>query len=219
MNESHLFMVTLAGFGLLAISWIWFTVVAWRWSRPWGVAIALFAPVGLLFTVVRFHAARGPLVLGLAGLLLAVGPPVVNRVLPVDLGPRDVLVDGERHITLTGWDRHNYRVLEGVTDVVVLQMANPDVTDKTLGVLSGMDQLRELDLNETGVTDVGLAQLAALTRLERLRLANTGITDAGFRAFLMPHPGLLELDVRGTSISAETLSEWRKAKARRRALR
>ncbi|HSO84247.1 hypothetical protein [Thiocapsa sp.] len=219
MNESHLFMATSTGFGLLAVSWIWFAVVAWRRSRPWGVAVALFPPAGLLFAVGRFHAVRGPLVLGLSGVLLAAGPPVVNRLLPVDLGPRDVLVDGERHITLTGWDRHDYRLLEGATDVVVLQMANADVTDETLALLAGMDRLRELDLNESAVTDAGLARLAASTRLERLRLANTGITDAGFRAFLMPHPSLLELDLRGTSVSAETISEWRKAKPGRRALR
>ncbi len=219
MNESDLFMATSAGFGLLAVSWIWFVVVAWRRSRAWGVAVALFPPAGLLFAVGRFHAARGPLVLGLAGLLLAAGPPVVNRLLPVDLGPRDVLVDGQRHITLTGWDRHDYRVLDRAADVVVLQMANPDVTDETLELLAGKDRLRELDLNNSGVTDAGLAQLAASTCLERLRLANTGISDAGFRAFLMPHPGLLELDLRGTSVSAEALSEWRKAKPGRRVLR
>lgn len=219
MSESHLFMATSTGFGLLVVSWIWFAVVAWRRRRAWGVAVALFPPAGLLFAVGRFHAARGPLVLGLAGLLLAAAPPAVNRLLPVDLGPRDVLVEGERHITLTGWNRHDYRLLEGATDVVVLQMANPDVTDETLALLAGMDRLRELDLNDSGVTDAGLARLAASTRLERLRIANTGITDAGFRAFLMPHPGLLELDLRGTSVSAETLSEWRKAKPGRRGLR
>ncbi|UHD17686.1 leucine-rich repeat domain-containing protein [Thiocapsa bogorovii] len=218
MNESHLFMLTSAGFALLVVSWIWVAVVAWRRSRPWGVAVAVIPPVGLLFGAARFHAVRGPLVMGLAGALLVGGPPVVNRLLPVDLGPRDVLVDGERHVTLTGWDRHDYRVLDGATDVVVLQMANPDVTDETLERLAGMDRLRELDLNDSGVTDAGLARLAGLTRLERLRLANTGITDAGFRAVLMPLPGVLELDLRGTSVSGETLSAWRKAKPGRRVL-
>ena len=126
-------MATSTGFGLLAVSWIWFAVVAWRRSRVWGVAVALFPPAGLLFAVGRFRAVSGPIVLGLAGLLLAAGPPVVNRLLPVDLGPRDVLVDGERHITLTGWDRHDYRVLDGAADVVVLQMAYLDEPDGPTG--------------------------------------------------------------------------------------
>lgn len=33
---------------------------------------------------------------------------------------------------MTGWDRQDYGVLNGLKDVVVLQMANPDVSDETL---------------------------------------------------------------------------------------
>jgi hypothetical protein len=62
MNESHLFMATSAGFGMLLVSWIWFAMVAWGCSRPWGIAVTLIPPVGLLFAVGRFHAVRGPCV-------------------------------------------------------------------------------------------------------------------------------------------------------------
>ncbi len=33
---------------------------------------------------------------------------------------------------MNGWDRQDYGVLNGLKDVVVLQMANPDVSDETL---------------------------------------------------------------------------------------
>ena len=74
----------------------------------------------------------------------------------VDLGPRDKNVDGERHVTLTGWDRGDYSVLRLMPDVSVLQMANADVTDDVLEGLRGMKNLHELDLNGTQVTDAGL---------------------------------------------------------------
>lgn len=155
----------------------------------------LLPPAGLLFAIRHFGAARAPLAVGLLGLLLASGPPVVNRLLPVDLGPRDALVDGERHVTLTGWDRDDYQIVRELTDVVVLQMANPDVMDTTLRLLAGLDQLRELDLN------------------------NTPITDAGFWQHLAGNPRLRELDLRGTAVSRETVDAWPRAEPGRRALR
>jgi Leucine-rich repeat (LRR) protein len=104
-------------------------------------------------------------------------------------------------------------------DAVVLQMANPDVTDATLALVAGLRNLRELDLSHSQVTDAGLARLAGLPRLERLRLADTRITDAGLQAHLAPHPALKKLDLRGTQVSTETITAWRGAKPGRRALR
>ena len=97
-------------------------------------------------------------------------------------------MDGELHVTLTGWDRHRPSTPAFCAGpaVVVLQMANPDVTDDTLDYLSGMAQLRELDLNDTAVTDAGLAKLARLGTLQSLRLKDTAITDAGFRDTVLP---------------------------------
>jgi hypothetical protein len=219
MHEGHFFAASVVGLVLLAIGWVWVTVLAWRHRVAWGVAVLLFPPAGLLFAARHFAAARLPLAIGLVGLLATAGPPIVNRLLPVDLGPRDALVDGERHVTLTGWDRTDYGVLRSLTDVVVLQMANADVTDDTLRLLDGFDRLRELDLNGTQVTDAGLAVLAGLPTLERLRLASTPITDAGFRQHLAPVARLVELDLRGTQVAKDTVAAWRSAQRGRRALR
>ena len=111
MNEDSLFFATLAGLALILVSWVWLVIVAWRQRPGWGLAILLFPPAGLLFAIGHLETARGPFILGLVGLIAAAGPPVVNRLLPLDLGPRDTLVDGERHITLTGWDRQDYGAL------------------------------------------------------------------------------------------------------------
>ena len=97
-----------------------------------------------------------PLVLVVLGLLVAATPAVYTLFVPLDLGPREKLVDGERHLTLTGSDRKDYSVLKLKPDVVVLQMANPDVTDQSLESLKEMKALQELDLNGTQVTDAGL---------------------------------------------------------------
>jgi hypothetical protein len=142
----------------------------------------------------------------------------MTRLMPVDLGPRERLVEDERHLTLTGWDRHDYGLLADRPDVVVLQMANADVTDETLIALPRFDRLRELDLNDTAITDAALAWIAALPALERLRLANTAITETGFRTALMPHERLRELDLQGTAVSADTVSAWMGAAPGRRAL-
>jgi hypothetical protein len=128
-------------------------------------------------------------------------------------------VDGERHITLTGWDQKDYGLLGSKTDTVVLQMANPDVTDQALAPLPRMTKLRELDLNNTGITDEGLKVLKDLPALSMLRLKNTKITDQGFQESLAGMESLTRLELSGTSVSEETIQTWSKAKPGRRALR
>lgn len=133
----------------------------------------------------------------------AVGPPSSTGCYRSIRGPRDTLVGGKRHVTLTGWDRDDYRLVRGPTDVVVLlQMANPDVTDTTLRLLGGLEPLRELDLNNTPATDAGLALLAQLPALQRLRRANTPITDSAFRQHLASNPRLCKLDPRDAADSS-----------------
>jgi hypothetical protein len=119
------------------------------------------------------------------------------------------------------WSRasKDYGLLRERRDTVVLQMANPDVTDETLRLLAGMDRLKELDLANTAITDAGLAALAALPALERLRLAGTTIGDPGFDAHLAPKASLRQLDLRGTGVSAERVAQWRQAAPGRRAMR
>ncbi len=54
----------------------------------------------------------------LLGIVLAVGPGVISQMMVVDLGPRDTIVNAERH----------YQFLSSKRDVVVLQMDNRAVS-------------------------------------------------------------------------------------------
>lgn len=136
-----------------------------------------------------------PALLLFVGTAALVTPLLMTRYLVnVDLGPRNVLVGGERHITLTGWDQQDYQVLQAFPETVVLQMANPDVSDETLAYIKGMANLRELDLNDTQITDAGLARLARMSGLQTLRLRATNITDEGFNTWIFPMRQLTRLD-------------------------
>jgi hypothetical protein len=188
------------------------------------VALTLGA-IGLLWLLMgafrQWSRVRWPVYLALAAALLIALPLGLNRLAQalVDLGPRERLVNGETHLTLTGWDRSDYSVLRARPHTIVLQMANADVTDDTLAYLEDMTDLRELDLSDTKVSDAGLAALRPLTSLQTLRLARTAITDAGFKEHIAPIESLQRLDLTGTEVSAEPLGEWRKAKPGRRALK
>lgn len=128
-------------------------------------------------------------------------------------------MDGELHITLTGWEQNNYDVLRARPKTVVLQMANADVSDATLEHLRELPLLRELDLNDTQITDAGLATLAELPALETLRLRNTKITDAGFKQHLFDGERLIELDLTGTQVASATVRAWKTLKEGRKALK
>jgi hypothetical protein len=158
----------------------------------------------------------------LLGLLLGAGPLLwggLGREV-VDLGPRERVVDGGRHLSLTGWDRpaSDYALLRSRPDATVVQMANPDVTDEVVASLSDMERLAELDLTDTKLTDAGLATVAALPALEKLRVSRTAITDAGFRQHLLEKESIELLDVRGTAVAPETITAWKSKKPGRRAL-
>jgi hypothetical protein len=185
-----------------------------------GLAVILVGLLGLVFRAFR-HWRKGLLPLGLIGLGVVITgfPPLYRLIVPIDLGPRETVVNGQRHITLTGWDRKDYGLLGSKHDVVVLQMANPEVTDQTLEHLKGMNRLEELDLNNTQVTDSGLKVLRDLPALSSLRLQNTKVTDQGFQESLAEKATLMQLDLRGTQVSREAVQAWRKAKEGRRAMR
>ena len=53
----------------------------------------------------------GPLALIVIGLTITAFPPTYQLLVPINLGPRERIVDGERHLTLTGWDRKDYSFL------------------------------------------------------------------------------------------------------------
>jgi hypothetical protein len=215
---SKAFYMQLGGLAIAAIAWCWLLVRAFRESRTWGLTSLVVPPVGLFF--VGRHPRKGiaPLLLFVSSLLIAAAPAVYTLCVRLDLGPRDTLVDGQRHLTLTGWDRKDYSVLRLERDVVLLQMANPDVTDETLESLTGMKALRELDLNGTQVTDAGLKILNELPSLARLRLARTKISDRGFHEALSAKDSLMQLDLSGTPVSREVTKAWRDAKSGRRVL-
>jgi hypothetical protein len=216
--EDRAIYLELGGLALAALAWIWLIARGFQQDRRWGLSVLLLPPFGGLAFVGR-HPRRGlaPLLLLLVSLLAAAAPALYTLGVPLDLGPLEKQVDGRRHITLTGWDRQDYGLLLLKPDVVVLQMANPDVTDQVLASLRGMNQLEELDLNDTQVTDSGLRILKDLPALSALRLARTKITDQGFREMLMAKDSLMMLDLRGTEVSQETVRAWREAKPGRKA--
>jgi hypothetical protein len=162
-----------------------------------------------------------PIRLILISLLLTALPIAVNSLMIrfVGLGPHDKIVSGERHLTLTGWDRKDYSAIASSNDAIVLQMANPDVTDETLQYLAGMTQLRELDLNNSQVSDAGLKILTQLPALRDLRLARTKVTDEGFREHLLGKESLMNLELTGTAIASKTLREWKAAVPERKYLK
>ena len=128
------------------------------------------------------------------------------------LGERERVVDGERVLTLTGWDRGDYSILAKKPDLVVLDMGNPDVNDETLLLLGHLHHLEELTLNDSAVTDSGLPALAKLPALESLRIARTKVTPAGIEAFLAaPPPNLRQIDVSGNDIPTDILRTWKNA--------
>lgn len=185
-----------------------------------GLVVIATGCLGLIVRAFRhWRKGLGPLALIALGLVITAFPPTYQLLVPIDLGPRERIVDGQRHITLTGWDRKDYSFLESKRDITVLQIANPDVTDRTLELLKGMNTLRELDINNTQVTDAGLKTLKDLPALNSLRLKNTRITDQGFQETLAAKESLLQLDLTGTQVSPETAQAWRRAKNGRRVMR
>jgi hypothetical protein len=208
------FYLLLAGIAVTLIGYLWLLVNTFRVGWKWGLAVLLMPPLAILFILVHFRKSIAPLVLfALAGLIFA-SPYAINYYYQQhrSFGPRERIVDGERHVTLTGWDQTDYAMLEAFPDIVVLQMANADVTDDTLVHLRGLTRLRELDLNDTRITDRGLKTLAGLPQLRELRLARTPITDEAFREFAAAHETLEKVDLTGTPVKGKTKRQWKQAR-------
>ena len=201
-----------------AAAWIW--IAAWKTSWKWGLGLTLFAPAGLWFIAWNYPRVKRPCRLAIFGLARIAVPFAVNAVVQrIDLGPRERIVDGETHITLTGWHGKDYSILRERSQVAVLQMANADVTDQTLEFVRGFRQLKEIDLNDTQITDAGLVILKALPALTTLRLKGTKITDEGFQRELVTKETLMELDLRETSVASKSLRQWKNAKDGRKYLK
>jgi hypothetical protein len=202
-----------AGAAFLLVGLVKLIAAAFRYHLAWGLATLLILPAPL-FVLWHFRKALGGLLVMVLGVVVAAAPIVINRLVPsaVDLGPRERTVNGELHITLTGWQPEegmSYAVLKARPDTVVLQMANEDVTDQTLENLRGLKKLRVLDLSSTQVTDEGLKVLQELRGLQVLRLNRTKITDEGVRDHIFPITSLKELNVSNTRVTRKTRDEWK----------
>jgi hypothetical protein len=182
------------------------------------LALLFVPPLALVFICLHFRKVRGPvLVLVLACVALAVpyGLSYYERHF-VPLQPHEEMVDGELRITLTGLKDFDYSTLASKREVVVLQMANDDVDDRTLEHLKGLDRLRKLDISNTNITDSGLTIVAELPQLKELYLARTKITDEGFRKHLLPKDSLLRVDLTGTEIKGKTKRQWKQMNPKER---
>ncbi|HMP01139.1 MAG TPA: hypothetical protein PKC45_01440 [Gemmatales bacterium] len=217
--ETVLFTLLAAGGGLAAVGWIWLWLRAWRQHWLWGLGGFVVVPL-LIYILIHGKSARPPLWLMLLGLALvgtAFGINLYERYYP-DLGEIDRIVDGERHLTLTGWNRTDYSFLALQRDVVVLQMANPDVTDAVVELLRGWPKLKRLDVANSAISDQGLQALHGLGTLEGLVLSQTRISEAGLQQLLEKLPNLRQLDVRGVAVDPELLRIWRDGAPGRRVL-
>lgn len=212
MNEQYAIYAVITGLVVAAVGAVWLIIAAFRERTGWGFAVLLLPVLGAVLFIFN-HARRctWPIVLLLTGGLIVGGTIAADKIYAhfAARQPRDKNVEGDRHLTLTGVADVDYSTLADEPDVVVLQIANQDVTDATLAYLKHMHKLRELDLNYTQVSDAGLKVLADLPELKILRLRKTAVTDDGFRAHLANKASLLELDARETQIASKTLREWK----------
>jgi hypothetical protein len=151
MLEIYATFVIALGALLGVIGFIWLLVRAFRQRWLWGIALLVFPPAALLFIWRHFRMAAAPVCLLLLAGVVVAAPYAVNYYERhfVPLKPYEQVVDGELRVTLTGLKDFDYATLREKPQVVVIQMANPDVDDRTLENLKGMDRLAELDLNGT----------------------------------------------------------------------
>lgn len=218
MLETYAFYVLVAAAAIGAFGFFWLVVRAFHTRVWWGLGVLFIPPLGLWFLARHFRKAVGPAVLLILAAITAAAPYGVSYYERhfVPAKPFEQVVQGESRLTLTGLKNFDYSTLQSKPGLVVLQMANPDVDDRTLAFLVGMDQLRTLDVSNSQITDEGLRTIARLPQLQELYLARTHITDDGFKEHLASKESLLKLDLTGTEIKSKTKRDWKKAKADQR---
>ena len=220
LNDSVGFVLVVAGFVIAAAGHLWLLGRAFQASDLVGSILFFLPPLTPLYGLAALRRCWAPLLVFLLGVGLVVAPFGIRAYLfnYIDLGERVKQVNGETHVTLTGWDKKDYSVLEQYKDAAVVQMANADVTDDAVKHLKGMTKLRVLDLNNTENTDAALKVVRDLPALEQLRFANTGVTDAGFRANILPLESLTLVEWSGAEVIPETIKEWKAARAGRKTI-
>jgi hypothetical protein len=218
MSETLGFYFLLLGAALAVIGWLLLLGAAFRYHLGWGFGVLLFPPAAIVFVSRHFLRSLGGLLVILLGVAVAVSPIVINKfhLLPVEAKPIEKTVEGEPTLTVTGLKNFDYASLKEKPYLEVLQMANEDVTDQTLGNLKGMTKLRQLDLSNTQITDDGLKALKELPKLEVLQLNGTKVTDEGIRQYIFPLESLMELSLQRTKVTRATRLEWRDAKQGRK---
>src|SRR5262245_35704263 len=214
MLEKYALYVIAAGALIGLVGFIWLVIRAFHQRLAWGVALILFPPAALAFIWQHLRQAKGPVRVLLFGCAIVAAPYAASYCERhfIPLKPYEQIVDGQLRITLTGLKDFDYATLRAKPQTVVLQMANDDVSDRTLDNLQSMTQLESLDLNGTQITDGGLAVVAALPKLKSLRVARTKITDEGFRTHLLPKESLVNLDLTGTEVKGATKRDWKHQK-------
>lgn len=94
--------------------------------------------------------------------------------------------------------------LQGMTDLLMLDLSGTSITDAGLLHLQGLDNLEHLSLWNTRITDAGLALVSRLHNLRHLGLGGTPITDAGL-AHLHTLSRLRVLQIWGTRVTGHGL--------------
>lgn len=87
-----------------------------------------------------------------------------------------------------------------------LSLAQTNVEDEWLSIVSEFPNLTRLELEKTGISDKGIIHLTNLKHLEALNLYGTAITDASLD-HLKSIPGLKRLYVWGTRVSEQGVKE------------
>jgi hypothetical protein len=211
LSEQTGFIILAVGLVLVAVGHLWLVVQAFRTGTWWGLAALLLAPIGGLVYLMAHRRALAPVAVIFIGGLVAASPIAINRLVPAKKAEVQNVTTGETDLTITGLTGYDYASLRAKTDLTVLQMANPDVTDAVVEHLRGLAHLKRLDLSDTAVTDAVIPVLAALPALEDVKLARTKVTDAGVSKLLAETKQLRAIDVRGTVVKTATLRDWKNA--------
>ncbi len=96
--------------------------------------------------------------------------------------------------------------LQGMTDLLHLDLSRTPITDAGLLHLQGLDRLEVLQLWNTRITDAGLALIARLPNIVQLGLGNTQVTDAGL-VHVRSMEKLRVLQLWGTGVTGRGLTQ------------